>query len=89
MKKMDHPNIVKLYDTFYYNRTLYMVMEYCEWDLSQYLNKYLKTNKVDEKTALDILRQLISGMKYLKEKDLIHRDLKPPNILVKLKPNHV
>jgi serine/threonine protein kinase len=61
--------------------SLFMVMEFCEQDLSQFLRKF----KLDEGKAIDIIRQVASGLSCLVEKGVIHRDLKPANILVNFK----
>ena len=78
LRQLDHPNIVKLFDIIEENNSLFMVMEYCQMDLSLYLKKY----KLDEQRATEIIRQLVAGLKYLVEKGVIHRDIKPANILV-------
>jgi len=56
-------------------------MEYCDMDLSKYMKKF----KIDEKKAVYILKQIISGFSQLVDKGIIHRDLKPANILVNSK----
>ena len=55
-----------------------MIMEYCEMDLALYLKKY----KFDEGKAIEIIKQVLSGLNYLVGKGVIHRDIKPANILV-------
>ena len=47
-------------------------------DLSQFLKKY----RLDEQRAIDIIKQVMSGLSYLVGKGVIHRDIKPANILV-------
>lgn len=81
LRQLDHPNIVKLYDILEENNSLFMIMEYCTMDLSQYLKQY----KLDEGRAIDIIRQVMSGLNYLVGKGVIHRDIKPANILVNSK----
>ena len=44
LRQLDHPYIVKMYDIIEENNSLFMIMEYCEMDLAQYLKKY----KLDE-----------------------------------------
>lgn len=78
LRQLDHPNIVKLYDIIEENNSLFMIMEYCEMDLSLYLKKY----KLDEGKAIEIIKQVLSGLNYLVGKGVIHRDIKPANILV-------
>lgn len=60
---------------------MYLVLEYCEQDLS----KFLKKNKCNEKMALTIFKQLLLGFRELVNQGIIHRDLKPANILVNSK----
>jgi len=78
LRQLDHPNIVKLYDIIEEKNSLFMIMEYCEMDLSLYLKKY----KLDEGKAIEIIKQVLSGLNYLVGKGVIHRDIKPANILV-------
>ena len=81
MKNLNHPNIVKLYDTVIDDTTdnIYLILEYfSRGDFS----KFLKKRPLKEKYAKKYLKQLASGLKYLLENKIIHRDLKPQNILV-------
>lgn len=81
MKKLNHPYIIKLYDTLIDNNTenVYLVMQYCEkGDLAKYLNK----RPLKEKYALKYLKQISEAIKYLLESNILHRDLKPNNILM-------
>ena len=81
MKNLNHPNIVKLYDTIIDDSSdnIYLVLEYfSRGDFS----KFLKKRPLKEKYAKKYLKQLSSGLKYLLDNKIIHRDLKPHNILV-------
>jgi len=79
MKTLDHQYIVKLYDVFYDEYYAYLIMEYSHCgDLS----KYLKGRPLKEKYAKKFAIQLSCAMKYLIERNIIHRDIKPQNILV-------
>lgn len=61
-------------------------MEYCEaGDLSQHLRK---NRVIKEVEAQSLLQQLTSALKVLWENNLIHRDLKPQNLLLQNDPNH-
>ena len=81
MKKLNHPNIVKLYETIIDDKTenIYLIMEY--FDRGDF-SKFLKKRPLKEKYAIKYLKQVSEGIKYLLENKIIHRDLKPQNILV-------
>lgn len=81
MRKLKHKNIINLHDVIYdktYNN-IYLILDYCKrGDLTGFLdNKPLK-----EIYAKKYLRQLKDGLKYLLENNIMHRDLKPQNILI-------
>lgn len=61
-------------------------MEYCEaGDLAQHLRK---NRVIKEVEAQSLLQQLTCALKVLWENNLIHRDLKPQNLLLQNDPNH-
>ena len=74
---MNHINILKYYDTIDLTDCLYIIMEYCEGDLSEILIK--KPIKYD--IVKYYFKQIISALKFLNENKIIHRDIKPKNIL--------
>ena len=81
LKKLNHPNIVKLHDLIIdtnYNN-IYFVFDYFKnGDLAHFLdNKPLK-----EKFCKKYSKQLADGLKYLIDNNILHRDLKPQNILL-------
>lgn len=81
MKKLNHPNIVKLYETIIDDETenVYLIMEYfARGDFYKFLNK----RPLKEKYALKYLRQIADGMEYLLNNKIVHRDMKPQNILM-------
>jgi len=74
-----HPNIVECYDVIRdSDNKLYIVMEYCDsGDLRDILKKPIK-----EKYTQFYFYQLASGLKYLYNLNIVHRDIKPRNILL-------
>jgi len=79
MKTLKHKYIVELYDVIYDEYYAYLIMEYSSrGDLAN----YLKGRPLKEEFAQKFSRQLASAMKYLIERQIIHRDIKPQNILV-------
>jgi len=81
MKLCRHPNVVRLLDHFENSEYIFLVMEYLSGgDLGNYLNK--KNFKFSEKQAADIMYQIANGLNYLHSYGVLHRDLKPDNIMI-------
>ena len=81
-----HPNIIGYKEAFYdeNSKTLNIVMEYADdGDLESKIN-YNKMNKLffDESTIWKISIQILKGLKYLHDNNIIHRDLKSANIFL-------
>jgi Serine/threonine protein kinase len=78
IKENPHPNIVSCYDIIDDIDTKYIILEYCECgDFSNLIGKPMK-----EESVRYYLKQLIDGMKYLDDEKIIHRDIKPKNLLL-------
>ena len=78
VKENPHINIVTCYDIINDLDTIYIVMEYCDGgDFSKIIGKPMK-----EKSVKYYFSQLINGVKYLDEHKIIHRDIKPKNLLL-------
>lgn len=78
--KLSHPNIVSIYDVGHEQDLHYLVMEYVE---GQNLKEIiLQKAPVDPLEAIDYLVQILDGLEHAHESGVIHRDIKPHNILV-------
>jgi len=78
IKENPHSNIVKCYDVIDDLDTVYIVMEYCDsGDFSRLIGKPMK-----EESVQFYFSQLINGIKYLDEHKIVHRDIKPKNLLL-------
>ena len=75
-KKLEHPNIVKLYDVFRNDKCICLILEYCDQDFDN-IKYSIKSNEIKS-----YIIQLNDALKYLKENNIIHRDIKPKNILL-------
>lgn len=77
---LDHPNIVSIYDVGEEDDIYYIVMEYVE---GMTLKEYIHTNgPLHPKEAVRIMEQVVAAMEEAHAKQLVHRDIKPHNILI-------
>lgn len=77
---LTHPNIVSIYDTGVDDNTYYIVMEYVKGlTLKEYIKK---KGKLDEKEAINISIKIAEALKNAHKNNVIHRDIKPQNILL-------
>ena len=83
MKKMDHPNIIKLFEVYESERSLYVVMEECKGGeiFDRIIEHINKKQMYSEKDAAIIFKQVMSCIQYCHNNKICHRDLKPENIL--------
>lgn len=81
LSKLEHPNIVKVYDVFDENNTIYYVMEYLS---DTNLNKYIKDkNGLSEKECIAITEEIGGALQYMHDSRMLHLDLKPGNIVLR------
>jgi serine/threonine protein kinase len=79
-RQIDHPNIVKALDFGRHEDTRYLVMEYVEGEsLGQ---KIERDGRMDEKEAVRIITQVAEALQKAHKQGLIHRDVKPDNVLI-------
>ena len=82
LKKLSHPNIVRIYEFFETKNCFYLVNEFCpEGELYNYINN----STLNEQQLSVIFYQVFSGLNYLHQNNIIHRDFKPENILISKK----
>lgn len=78
---LNHPNIVQVYDVGEENGQHYIVMEYIKGiTLKQLISK---RGALDKQESVDIMKQLVSAMVHAHKNNVVHRDIKPQNILIK------
>ncbi|CAL8371990.1 unnamed protein product [Boreogadus saida] len=86
LEAFEHPNVVRLFDVCTVSRTdretkLTLVFEHVDQDLTTYLEKAPDPG-VPSETIKDMMYQLLQGLDFLHSHRVVHRDLKPQNILV-------
>jgi serine/threonine protein kinase/pSer/pThr/pTyr-binding forkhead associated (FHA) protein len=83
--RLDHPNIIKVYGFNITGEYLYIVMELIKGgNLRRYVKRLAETGQfIDYPEAAEIVRQIAAAMAYAHERGMVHRDLKPDNVMLK------
>ena len=79
LKKLNHINIISLYEIIETEINYYIIMEYAENELFSYI---VEKSYLNEETASFFYIQILSSIEYIHRKKICHRDLKPENILL-------
>lgn len=77
-----HPNIVSLRSTVFGEHYLYEVFEFCDCDLKRFLNQHKPNGGLRFAQMQNIMQQMLSGLAFCHARRVLHRDLKPQNILI-------
>ena len=80
LKELKHPNVVKLYNVVHAEKKLTLVFEYADQDLKKALDD--RGRGFDGATTRSYLFQILRGIAYCHQHRVLHRDLKPQNLLV-------
>jgi len=83
LKQLQHPNIVQLHEVIHTETSLTLVFEYLDQDLKNYLDACGEKG-IDEYTIKSFLFQLLQGIAYCHQHRVLHRDLKPQNLLINM-----
>jgi eukaryotic-like serine/threonine-protein kinase len=79
MSKLQHPNIVSIYEAGQHEGTPYLVFEYVEGVL---LSSLIQGDRMELSQVLQIFQGLLEGMAEAHSSGIVHRDLKPANIII-------
>ncbi|KAK0555761.1 negative regulator of the PHO system [Tilletia horrida] len=82
MKELRHPNIVRLYDVMHTESKLMLVFEFMDQDLKKYMDIHGDRGALDPHTVRVFMFQLLKGTAFCHENRVLHRDLKPQNLLI-------
>mmetsp|Transcript_46180 Transcript_46180/g.53468 ORF Transcript_46180/g.53468 Transcript_46180/m.53468 type:complete len:511 (+) Transcript_46180:33-1565(+) len=79
LKRLDHPNVMKIYEYYVDDNHIFIIGEI--YNGGELLEKIVESKQFTEKKAADIMRQILLGVNYCHQNKIVHRDLKPQNIL--------
>lgn len=80
LKKLDHPNIMKLYETYMDEKNFYLVSDLC--DQGDLLGKMKKLGRMNQIVVKVLMDQIFNAVAYLHLKHVLHGDIKLENILL-------
>ena len=80
LKKLDHPNIMKIYESFVDKDNFYIISDFC--DQGDLLGKLEKLGKMNEIVVKFLMDQIFKAVAYLHSKNVLHGDIKLENILL-------
>ncbi|XP_018669068.2 cyclin-dependent-like kinase 5 [Ciona intestinalis] len=80
LKELKHKNVVRLHDVLHSERKMTLVFEYCEQDLKKYFDSC--GGEIDRPTVQSFMYQLLKGLAFCHQQNILHRDLKPQNLLI-------
>ncbi|MCD7469508.1 Cell division control protein 2 [Datura stramonium] len=86
LKEMQHGNIVRLLDVVHSEKRLYLVFEYLDLDLKKHMDSCPDFSK-DPRVVKMFLYQMLRGIAYCHSHRVLHRDLKPQNLLIDPRTN--
>ncbi|KAJ3199316.1 Cyclin-dependent kinase catalytic subunit [Entophlyctis luteolus] len=81
LKELRHPNVVRLLDIVHNDAKLYLIFEFLDLDLKKYMDS-VKDQPLGPSLIRSYMLQLVSGMCYCHSRRILHRDLKPQNLLI-------
>ena len=81
-----HRNIAPLYGYFSDEENVYLLIEYCTG--GQLLQLLRKAHRMEEADCSPIIREICEGLDFIHKEQIIHRDIKPDNILFNFVPHN-
>lgn len=76
--KLYHPNIIQVYELAEWEHEIWMVMEYCS---KGNLLQHIQNHRLNLHEAIDITVQILKGLEFAHNHNVVHRDIKPSNVL--------
>ncbi|CAG9320382.1 unnamed protein product [Blepharisma stoltei] len=80
LSKLDHPNILKIYEFYQDEKNYYIITEFCSG--GELFEKIIRDGNLSEGLAASYMRQLLAVLVYLHDRHVVHRDIKPENLVL-------
>ena len=80
LRKMNHPNITPLYEVFESGKYVHMVLPYIQG--GELFDSIKRRGTYKELESVKIMHQVMSALAYLHKNNVVHRDMKPENLLL-------
>ena len=81
LKELQHANVVRLQDVVHSDAKLYLVFEFLDLDLKKHMDAHPRLGS-DGRLVKLYLYQMLAGIAYCHAHRVLHRDLKPQNLLI-------
>uniref|UniRef100_A0A8C6SZB3 Cyclin-dependent kinase 1 n=1 Tax=Neogobius melanostomus TaxID=47308 RepID=A0A8C6SZB3_9GOBI len=82
LQELKHPNVVRLLDVLMQESRLYLIFEFLSMDLKKYLDSIPSGQYMDRMLVKSYLYQILEGIYFCHCRRVLHRDLKPQNLLI-------
>ena len=87
LKNIRHKNLIKLYEVMETPQKLYLIMEYCKG--GELFNYIIRKKHLSEEQSCKFFHEIIDALEYLHIQNIVHRDIKPQNILLDTSNNEI
>lgn len=81
MRRMNHRNIIKMYEVYEGEFHIYIVLELLKG--GELFDRIIKKGNYSEKDAIILITRLLQALEYIHSKGIMHRDIKPENLILK------
>jgi negative regulator of the PHO system len=85
MKELNHKHIVRLHDVIHTETKLVLIFEFCEQDLKKYMDTHGDRGALPPAVTRTFMHHLLQGINFCHKNRVLHRDLKPQNLLINRK----
>lgn len=82
LRELEHPNVVGLLEVLMEENRLYLIFEFLSMDLKKYLDSFDADKFMDPKEVKSYLFQILEAILFCHKRRVLHRDLKPQNLLI-------